>query len=219
MHRGQRAQHAVDPDRLRRDRPARRRLPRPRGQRVRQDDRARATARPQRVPVGLLRAGRLPRAARHHRSAVARHDDGAVLRQGIPAEHHAPGDCVSRCSGTPSTSSGSAFSPTSISGDAAHERAEPSASDAAPGEGGDFGEHSVAESVRNYVIGLVLAAVLTVASFWVASGTAFLYGPGRADGTGGAGGRPDGRPPRLLPAHHHRRRTTPTTCSRSPSAC
>jgi cytochrome o ubiquinol oxidase operon protein cyoD len=52
------------------------------------------------------------------------------------------------------------------------------AHDAAPGEGGDFGEHSVSESVRNYVIGLVLAAGLTVASFWVASGTAFLYGPG-----------------------------------------
>lgn len=50
--------------------------------------------------------------------------------------------------------------------------------DAAPGEGGDFGEHSVSESVRNYVIGVVIAAFLTVASFWVASGTAFLYGPG-----------------------------------------
>jgi cytochrome o ubiquinol oxidase operon protein cyoD len=50
--------------------------------------------------------------------------------------------------------------------------------DAAPGEGGDFGEHSVSESVRNYVIGLVLAAGLTVASFWVASGSALLYEPG-----------------------------------------
>jgi cytochrome o ubiquinol oxidase operon protein cyoD len=50
--------------------------------------------------------------------------------------------------------------------------------DSAPGEGGDFGEHSVAEAVRNYVIGLFLASVLTVASFWVASGTALLYGPG-----------------------------------------
>jgi cytochrome o ubiquinol oxidase subunit IV len=50
--------------------------------------------------------------------------------------------------------------------------------DAAPGEGGDFGEHSVLEAVRNYCIGLFLAAVLTIASFWVASGTALLYGPG-----------------------------------------
>ena len=50
--------------------------------------------------------------------------------------------------------------------------------DAAPGEGGEFGEHSVADAVRNYCIGLVLAAALTIASFWVASGTALLYGPG-----------------------------------------
>src|SRR5208337_3088317 len=47
----------------------------------------------------------------------------------------------------------------------------------APGEG-DLGEHSVAEGVRNYLIGLALAAFLTVASFWVASGTALLYTPG-----------------------------------------
>ncbi len=52
------------------------------------------------------------------------------------------------------------------------------AHDSAPGEGGDFGEHSVSEAVRNYLIGLILASALTVASFWVASGTALLYGPG-----------------------------------------
>ena len=52
------------------------------------------------------------------------------------------------------------------------------ARDAAPGQGGDFGEHSVSDAVRNYCVGLILAAVLTVASFWVASGTALLYGPG-----------------------------------------
>lgn len=50
--------------------------------------------------------------------------------------------------------------------------------DSAPGEGGDFGEHSISEAVRNYLIGLVLASALTIASFWVASGTALLYGPG-----------------------------------------
>ena len=33
------------------------------------------------------------------------------------------------------------------------------AHDAAPGEGGDFGEHSVSESVRNYVIGLVVTGL------------------------------------------------------------
>ncbi|RBP05040.1 cytochrome bb3 quinol oxidase subunit 4 [Roseiarcus fermentans] len=50
--------------------------------------------------------------------------------------------------------------------------------DAAPGEGGDFGERSAVEAVRNYCIGLLLATLLTIASFWVASGTALLYGPG-----------------------------------------
>ena len=51
------------------------------------------------------------------------------------------------------------------------------AHDAAPGEG-DIGAHNVFEAARNYIIGLVLAAILTVASFWVASGTALLYSPG-----------------------------------------
>jgi cytochrome o ubiquinol oxidase subunit IV len=49
--------------------------------------------------------------------------------------------------------------------------------DSAPGEG-DVGVHSVSDDVRTYVIGLALAAVLTVASFWVASGTRLLYSPG-----------------------------------------
>ena len=39
-------------------------------------------------------------------------------------------------------------------------------------------ELHVGEGVRNYLIGLFLAAILTVASFWVASGTALLYAPG-----------------------------------------
>ena len=49
--------------------------------------------------------------------------------------------------------------------------------ESAPGEG-DIGELTVAAGVRNYLIGLFLATVLTVASFWVASGTALLYTPG-----------------------------------------
>ena len=50
-------------------------------------------------------------------------------------------------------------------------------SDAAPGEGG-IGGHSVRADVLTYVIGLFLATVLTVLSFWVGSGTVLLYGPG-----------------------------------------
>jgi cytochrome o ubiquinol oxidase subunit IV len=49
--------------------------------------------------------------------------------------------------------------------------------DAAPGDQ-EAGEHAVAAGVRNYLIGLALAAGLTVASFWVASGTGLIYPPG-----------------------------------------
>ena len=46
--------------------------------------------------------------------------------------------------------------------------------DAAPGEQ-EGGEHPVAVGVANYLIGLGLAAALTAASFWVASGTSLIY--------------------------------------------
>ena len=49
--------------------------------------------------------------------------------------------------------------------------------DAAPGDQG-AGPHSTAVGVRNYLIGLTLAAGLTVASFWAASGTSLIYTPG-----------------------------------------
>ena len=47
----------------------------------------------------------------------------------------------------------------------------------APGDQ-DGGDTSFASGLRNYVIGLVLAGLLTVASFWVASGTSLVYTPG-----------------------------------------
>jgi cytochrome o ubiquinol oxidase operon protein cyoD len=49
--------------------------------------------------------------------------------------------------------------------------------DAAPGDP-DAGPHATAAGVRNYLIGLGLAAALTVGSFWVASGTGLVYTPG-----------------------------------------
>jgi cytochrome o ubiquinol oxidase operon protein cyoD len=51
--------------------------------------------------------------------------------------------------------------------------------DSAPGDQG-IAEHGIVASVRNYLIGLVLAAGLTAASFWVASGTSLIYVPGVA---------------------------------------
>jgi cytochrome o ubiquinol oxidase operon protein cyoD len=49
--------------------------------------------------------------------------------------------------------------------------------DAAPGDQ-ETGPRAIAAGVRNYLIGLVLAAGLTVGSFWVASGTSLIYVPG-----------------------------------------
>jgi cytochrome o ubiquinol oxidase operon protein cyoD len=53
--------------------------------------------------------------------------------------------------------------------------------DVAPGDTRP-GAHDLGTSVRNYLIGLVLAAGLTAASFWVASGTSLIYAPGVAMG-------------------------------------
>lgn len=49
--------------------------------------------------------------------------------------------------------------------------------DAAPGDQ-PVSEHDAGAGVRNYLIGLSLAAVLTIGSFWVASGTRLIYAPG-----------------------------------------
>jgi cytochrome o ubiquinol oxidase operon protein cyoD len=49
--------------------------------------------------------------------------------------------------------------------------------DAAPGDQ-ESGPHQIAAGVRNYLIGLALAAALTAGSFWVASGTSLIYTPG-----------------------------------------
>jgi len=49
--------------------------------------------------------------------------------------------------------------------------------DAAPGDP-EAGTYGIATGVRNYLIGLALAAGLTIASFWVASGTGLIYLPG-----------------------------------------
>jgi cytochrome o ubiquinol oxidase subunit IV len=49
--------------------------------------------------------------------------------------------------------------------------------DSAPGDA-DADQRSIGAGVRNYVIGLVLAALFTAASFWVASGTGLIFVPG-----------------------------------------
>jgi cytochrome o ubiquinol oxidase operon protein cyoD len=51
--------------------------------------------------------------------------------------------------------------------------------DAAPGDQ-ELDEGGTLAGIRNYLIGLALAAGLTVVSFWVASGTSLIYAPGVA---------------------------------------
>jgi cytochrome o ubiquinol oxidase operon protein cyoD len=58
-----------------------------------------------------------------------------------------------------------------------HDEAREWAADAAPGEQ-ETGPHALAAGLRNYLIGLALAAALTAGSFWVASGTSLIYTPG-----------------------------------------
>jgi cytochrome o ubiquinol oxidase subunit IV len=58
-----------------------------------------------------------------------------------------------------------------------YEEGADTAADAAPGDQ-DAGGQRIAAEVGNYLIGLVLAAGFTVASFWVASGTGLIYAPG-----------------------------------------
>lgn len=58
-----------------------------------------------------------------------------------------------------------------------HNAASEWGADAAPGDQ-EAGAHAIVAGVRNYLIGLVLAAGLIVGSFWVASGTSLIYVPG-----------------------------------------
>ena len=84
---------------------------RPRGPGVRGHGRARGRPDPERVPLGLLYAGRLPRPACDRRPAVAADDDGAGVRQGVPAPTFSGAFSASACSGTPWTSFGLRCSP------------------------------------------------------------------------------------------------------------
>ncbi|MEA3173284.1 MAG: cytochrome o ubiquinol oxidase subunit [Gammaproteobacteria bacterium] len=49
--------------------------------------------------------------------------------------------------------------------------------DTAPGDP-ESEQQGVAAGVRNYLVGLLLAAAFTAASFWVASGTGLIFVPG-----------------------------------------
>src|SRR5262249_23278594 len=143
-----------------------RRVPRARAARVRRHDRARRDAAIERLPLGLLHAGRLPRPARDRRPALARRDGGAGRRQELSAHrgaapalflpllararHHLGGALHGRLSdGSPLMS----------------ETTVPVLAKEGP------------SGVLVYTTGLALAVILTATSFWVTN-TSTLWAPG-----------------------------------------
>ncbi len=58
-----------------------------------------------------------------------------------------------------------------------HEASQTYAAGIAPGDHEDE-SHQTGREILNYVVGLTLATVLTIGSFWVASGPSILYTPG-----------------------------------------
>ena len=74
-------------------------------------DRAWGRPNAERVPLGVLYAGRLPRPSCHRRPAVAADDDGAGVRQRVTGRTFCGACSASACSGTPWTSFGLRYSP------------------------------------------------------------------------------------------------------------
>src|SRR5579862_640564 len=131
----------------------------------------------ERVSLGVFHPCRLSRTPRDGRAALARHHDGTVPGEGIPARHrpalsllqhvlafprhHLGGDLLARLSG----------GNTAMTIDTERHGLEQEEDD----KGGASDEHSA--RLATYVIGLGLAILLTAASFWVAK-TDVIYGPG-----------------------------------------
>src|ERR1700730_11693594 len=121
----------------------------------------------------------MPRPSYHRRPAVAADDDGAGVRQGVPGGHspaHSllqpvlarPGHhlgCVVHRGVFEGAGSMSYFEPTN---DLHH-------TDTAPGDQRLDGA-AIAEGVESYLIGLGLATLLTIVSFFI-SGTTLGWGP------------------------------------------
>src|SRR5207244_11692598 len=125
----------------------------------------------------VLHAGWLSRAACYGRRFVARHHDGAVLRQGIPARYRQAFSLLQHVLALPRYCLGSDFFARLSCGNAAMttDTERHALEDQEDDRGGASDEHSA--RLATYAIGLALAVLLTLASFWVAK-TDLIYGPG-----------------------------------------
>ena len=150
-----------------------------RGPGVRKHGRARGRPDAERVPLGLLYAGRMPRPSYHRRPALAADDDGAGVRQGVPAGHLTAHALLQPVLARPGHHLGCDIHRGVFDGAGAMSYSDlPNdlhPTDIAPGVQRLDGAE-IAEGIRNYLIGLALATLLTIVSFYI-SGTTLVWGP------------------------------------------
>src|ERR1700761_5682202 len=130
-----------------------------------------------RLLLRLLRAGRMPWIACDGRDAVAGHDDGADLGEGIPPGHITPARLFQPVLARPGHCLGWHFFvrlPDEVR--AMSDRPQEQEDDASPGLEFETPEN-FSRGLQSYLVGLALAVGLTVASFWAVR-TNLIYGPG-----------------------------------------
>src|SRR5260370_2554433 len=137
-----------------------------------------ARPRKQRVPVVLVRRRRPSRTACERGAPLAGHDDGAGLRQRLSRGYSAPPgvlQSVLACSRHHLGCPVHGGLPDRI-GPMSHETDRRDPGDVGPGFM-DAAELTIREGIARYVIGFVLACLLTAASFYVLN-TSLIWGPG-----------------------------------------
>jgi hypothetical protein len=145
-------------------------------------------------------------------AALAADDDGAGRREGLPRRHPAPHPLLQPVLAHPRHHLGRPFQPGLSGGIGAMSNIKPESEsqhgDIAPGD--EQGADEVGRGVRGYLLGFVLAAGPDRGLVLHHAQHAGLDAE-HPDRALGAGGRADGRAPRLLPAHDIGTRTTSTT--------
>src|SRR5208283_5729667 len=131
------------------------------------------------VPLGLFHAGRMPRPSYHCRPAVAADDDGASLRQRIPGGYSSAHALLQPVLARPGHHLGCDIHRGVFDGGSAMSHLEPTSvlhhTATAPGDQRLDGAE-IAEGVKSYLVGLALATLLTIVSFFI-SGTTLVWGP------------------------------------------
>src|SRR6266568_1725412 len=171
-------QSAVDAGRAAGDGIVRAGLPGARGAGFCRHGHARRRPRPQRFPLVLVRRRRPAWAACQRGAPLAGHDDGAGLRQRLSRGYSAPPGVLQSVLARARHHLGCPVHgglPDRI-GPMSHETDRRDPGDVGPGFM-DAAELTIREGIARYVIGFVLACVLTAASFYVLN-TSLNWGPG-----------------------------------------